>query len=43
MKYHNQAIAGMGSSEGEEYKLRTVSVQKIKEVRELAEKAGQKA
>lgn len=42
MQYRNPAIAGMGSSEGEEYRLRTVSPQIIDEIRALAMKASAK-
>jgi copper homeostasis protein len=41
MTYRNQAIAGMGSDEGSEYKLRTVSAERIKEIRQAALKAQQ--
>ena len=36
MIYKNEAIAGMGSDEGSEYKLRTVDVERVKRMRELA-------
>jgi copper homeostasis protein len=39
MTYRNQAIAGMGSDEGGEYTLRTVSVERIHEIRRLATEA----
>lgn len=35
MQYQNQAIAGLGSEPGAEYKLRTVNVQMIKNIRAL--------
>jgi len=41
MKYKNQNIAGMGSDEGSEFKLRTVDAQRVKHIRELAERANQ--
>lgn len=41
MKYKNQNIAGMGSDEGSEFKLRTVDTQRVKHIRELAERANQ--
>ena len=37
MAFRNQDIAGMGSDEGAEYKLRTVDPEKVKSIRELAE------
>ena len=39
MHYKNIAIAGMGSDEGAEFKLRTVDPQRIKAMRKLAEQA----
>jgi copper homeostasis protein len=36
MIYKNESIAGMGSDEGSEYKLRTVDVERVKRMRELA-------
>lgn len=39
MQYKNARIAGMGSDEGSEFKLRTVDPARIKKIRELAEKA----
>jgi copper homeostasis protein len=36
MKYKNQDIAGMGSDEGAEFKLRTVDPQRVRKMRELA-------
>jgi copper homeostasis protein len=36
MSYKNEAIAGMGSAEGSEYKLRTVDAQRVRGMRELA-------
>jgi len=38
MQYRNPAIAGMGSDEGSEFKLRTVDPQRVKAIRALAEK-----
>jgi copper homeostasis protein len=39
MSYRNPKIAGMGSDEGSEFKLRTVDPQRVKATRSLAEKA----
>ncbi|MCD9014769.1 copper homeostasis protein CutC [Fulvivirgaceae bacterium QH1ED-6-2] len=39
MEYKNLAIAGMGSEEGSEFKLRTVDPQIVRNLRTLAEKA----
>lgn len=38
MEYKNPNIAGMGSDEGAEYKLRTVDPERVKKMRQLAEK-----
>jgi copper homeostasis protein len=38
MTFRNEDIAGMGSEEGSEFKLRTVDPERIKKIRELAEK-----
>jgi copper homeostasis protein len=38
MQYRNPNIAGMGSDEGSEFKLRTVDPQRVRKMRELAEK-----
>jgi copper homeostasis protein len=38
MQYRNPAIAGMGSDEGSEFKLKTVDPERIKAIRALAEK-----
>lgn len=38
MVFRNQQIAGMGSEEGGEFKLRTVDPERIKKIRSLAEK-----
>jgi copper homeostasis protein len=37
MKYRNSQIAGMGSEEGSEFKLRTVDPERVKKMRTLAE------
>jgi copper homeostasis protein len=37
MQFRNQQIAGMGSEEGSEFKLRTVDPQRVKKTRSLAE------
>lgn len=37
MQYKNDLIAGMGSSEGNKYQLRTVDVERVKRMRELTE------
>lgn len=37
MQYRNQAIAGMGSDEGAEFKYRTVDPERVREMRKLAE------
>ncbi|HNU42120.1 MAG TPA: copper homeostasis protein CutC, partial [Cyclobacteriaceae bacterium] len=42
MQYRNPNIAGMGSDEGAEFKLRTVDPQRVKNMRQLAELAKQK-
>lgn len=42
MQYKNEQIAGMGSDEGSEFKLRTVDSEKVKLLRRLAEKAAAK-
>jgi copper homeostasis protein len=39
MQYRNEKIAGMGSDEGAEFKLRTVDPSRVRAVRALAEKA----
>jgi copper homeostasis protein len=39
MQYRNPAIAGMGSEEGSEFKLRTVNPERIRRMRVLAENA----
>ena len=39
MQYRNPAIAGMGSEEGSEFKLRTVNPERIRNMRVLAENA----
>ena len=39
MKYRNEQIAGMGSDEGSEFKLRTVDPARVRAVRAIAEKA----
>jgi len=39
MQYLNPNIAGMGSDEGTEYKLRVVDPQRVKTMRQLAEAA----
>jgi copper homeostasis protein len=39
MQYRNPNIAGMGSDEGAEFKLRTVDPQRVKTMRQLAEAA----
>ncbi|MFM8913919.1 MAG: copper homeostasis protein CutC, partial [Flammeovirgaceae bacterium] len=36
MQYKNELIAGMGSSQGSEYQLRTVDVERVRKMRELA-------
>jgi copper homeostasis protein len=36
MIYKNESIAGMGSDEGSEYKLRTVDVERVKKMRALS-------
>lgn len=38
MVFRNQQIAGMGSDEGSEFKLRTVDPERVKKIRALAEK-----
>ena len=38
MIFRNQQIAGMGSDEGSEFKLRTVDPERVRKIRELAEK-----
>jgi copper homeostasis protein len=40
MKYKNQQIAGMGSDEGSEFKVRTVDPERVKKIRILAEKVS---
>ena len=40
MQYRNAQIAGMGSAEGTEFKLRTVDPQRIRKTRALAEAVG---
>jgi copper homeostasis protein len=40
MTYRNPNIAGMGSEEGSEFKLRTVDPERIRKIRELAENAA---
>jgi copper homeostasis protein len=42
MTYYNPHIAGMGSDEGSEYRLRTVDPEKIRRIRKLAEAAVKK-
>jgi copper homeostasis protein len=42
MKYRNQQIAGMGSDEGAEFKLRTVDPSRVRAMRALAEAASKK-
>ncbi len=37
MRFRNQDIAGMGSEEGSEFRLRTVDPERVKKMRELAE------
>jgi len=37
MEFRNSAIAGMGSDEGSEFKLRTVDPERVKRIRKLAE------
>ena len=39
MQYRNEQIAGMGSDEGAEFKLRTVDPNRVRAIRALAEKA----
>ncbi len=39
MQYRNQAIAGMGSDEGSEFKYRTVDPERVRAMRKLAEGA----
>ncbi|HNT50808.1 MAG TPA: copper homeostasis protein CutC, partial [Cyclobacteriaceae bacterium] len=39
MQYRNPNIAGMGSEEGAEFKLRTVDPQRVKTIRQLAKEA----
>ncbi len=39
MTYHNEAIAGMGSDEGAEFRVRTVDADRVKVIRLLAETA----
>lgn len=39
MKYRNAAIVGMGTEEGSEFKLRTVNPDRVRKMRELAERA----
>jgi copper homeostasis protein len=39
MKFRNQQIAGMGSDEGSEFKLRTVDPERVKKIRKIAEAA----
>ncbi len=38
MKFRNKQIVGMGSDEGSEFKLRTVDPDRVRKIRELAEK-----
>ena len=40
MKYRNEKIAGMGSEEGAEFKLRTVDPERVRRTRALAERAS---
>ncbi|HEY9046946.1 MAG TPA: copper homeostasis protein CutC [Ohtaekwangia sp.] len=40
MVYRNEAIAGMGSDEGSEFKLRTVDPERVRKIRALAEAAA---
>jgi copper homeostasis protein len=40
MQFRNQQIAGMGSDEGSEFKLRTVDPARVRQIRSIAEKAG---
>lgn len=42
MQYRNQAIAGMGSDEGAEFKYRTVDPERVRAIRKLAEGAKKK-
>jgi len=42
MKYRNEKIAGMGSEEGAEFKLRTVDPERVRRTRALAERASQR-
>ena len=42
MQYRNQAIAGMGSDEGAEFKYRTVDPERVRAIRKLAEGAKRK-
>lgn len=42
MQYRNQAIAGMGSDEGAEFKYRTVDPDRVRAIRKLAEGAKKK-
>jgi copper homeostasis protein len=42
MHYRNAAIAGMGSDEGSEFKLRTVDPERVRAIRKLAEKTAKK-
>jgi copper homeostasis protein len=37
MKFRNQQIAGMGSDEGSEFKLRTVDPERVRKIRKIAE------
>jgi len=41
MQFRNQQIAGMGSDEGAEFKLRTVDPERVRKMRSLAEKVFQ--
>lgn len=43
MTFRNQQIAGMGSDEGSEFKLRTVDPERIKKMRSIAESVEKKA
>ena len=40
MKFRNQQIAGMGSEEGAEFKLRTVDPERVRRIRSLAEQVA---
>jgi copper homeostasis protein len=42
MTFRNQQIAGMGSEEGAEFKLRVVDPERVKNMRSIAESASTK-